>query len=225
MVLQFRQVTFTCKQAHQASVRSVSFEVGAGEIVCVGLQEDCEDMPLLELATGLVSPSEGCVRYQGEDWVTMPYPRQVQARGAIGVLPEKQYWLANQTVRQNVLLRQRHHTTRAEADMVAEADKLAGWVGLRSIPRLRPNQVPMRELRMAGYVRACCGRPDLILLMCPEEAAPRMWPDALEALLQPALQAGSAVLVVSRDARIWQVPIMQQAKHYLMLHGVWTERT
>jgi len=206
-----------------ADVRAegVHFTLSSGEIVLVQADHDSEDIPFLELAIGLLAPDQGRICFEGQDWCTMGYPAQLAARSRIGTLARRQVWLANQTVLRNVLLGQRHHTLRSEEQLEAEADMLANRVGLAGIPRSRPEAVAARPLRMAGWVRAFMGHPVLLVLMFPGHEAVMGWPSMLDDLLQRALQAGAAALVVSDQERLVSLPVMLEARRFRIEAGTW----
>lgn len=204
-------------------VEGVSFSLEPGEMVLVHADHESEEVPFLDLATGLVVPDCGQISFAGQDWCAMHDAAQLKARSRIGTLAKEQVWLANQTVLRNVLLAQRHHTSRAEQELEAEADALAQAVGLEEVPRSRPEAVAPRSLRMAGWVRAFIGNPALLVLMFPEQEAMSSWPGILNDLLQSALSGGAAAVVVSDQAELWELPVMRAARHFGMEKGGWAK--
>jgi ABC-type transporter Mla maintaining outer membrane lipid asymmetry ATPase subunit MlaF len=220
-ILSFNRVA--CPGLHRSRWEGISLAIGKGELAVVHVDHTTEDIPFLELALGLLEPLSGSVCWKGRDWHRIPYGAQLRARSRIGSLAKEQVWLSNQTVLRNVMLRQRHHTAQPDKDLEKEADRLAGQVGLDGIPEGRPDAVPTRRLRMAGWVRAFTGKPELLLLMFPEHEALLHWDRWLDALLQDALARGAAALVVSDQPVLWQLPVMQNGPHYGFAGGGWQQ--
>jgi ABC-type ATPase involved in cell division len=206
------------------TLQDISFSLREGEIVLVHSDYDNEDVPYIDLVTGLLRPDTGRVVFKGKDWAAgMSYHAQFRARSRIGSLARQHVWLSNQTVVRNVILSQRHHTSRPEVDLEKEADALAREVGLSRIPRVRPDAVSARELRMAGWVRAFMGSPDLVVLLFPERDAMAEWPAFLDAMLGTYMAKGGAAFVVSDNPSLWQLSVMGSARHYGFREGKWLE--
>jgi ABC-type ATPase involved in cell division len=222
VLLAFENVQTAGDGRHRSACASgITFEACAGDVILVHADQESEDLPLLDLAIGLMEPDAGHIRFCGEDWASMAYAKQLGSRHRIGTLAKEQVWLSNQTVMRNVLLGLRHHTTRTDVDLEAEADALAKIVGLGEIPRVRPAVVPPRRLRMAGWVRAFVGLPELVVLIFPEQDALAAWPGMLNGLLESARERGAAALVVSDSEALWGLPVMAGARHFCVQDGVW----
>ncbi len=220
-ILQFENATYTCADVRTSSVEGVSFTLPGGGLVQVEVDREGEQIPFVEMATGLIVPKRGRVRYRGKDWCACSYAEQTQLRGRIGSLSAEPVWLANQTVLRNVLLKERHHTARGERELEAEADALARMVGLECVPRVRPDSVSQRDLGRAGLVRAFCGAPALLVLVLPERHLGTGGEQILESLLAPVLARGGAAMVVTGDGFQWNFPVRQAVDTYRVEGGVW----
>lgn len=200
----------------------ITFSLGKGDLALIHADHDSEDVPYIDLATGLLPPDEGRVLFKGQDWaVGMSYHACFRSRSRIGTLARRNIWVSNQTVLRNVVLSERHHTHRREGELEAEADDLGRQVGLTGIPRVRPDAVAVRQLRMAGWVRAFMGKPDLVVLLFPEHDAVAGWPTLLDGILAKYLAEGGAVLVVSDQRQLWELPVMESARHYGFTDRKW----
>jgi len=178
---------------------TLSFELAAGELVLIRTDRDLESLPLAELALGLVEPAGGCVRFEGRDWSAMSAFEQAAARGRCGVVFNQSVWVSSLPVPENIALRLEHATSLASDVILDDAAAKARLAGLETIDARRPDFVSARELRVLEWVRAFAGRPELVVLICPEEGAPDRMLPGLAALVQQATGQGAAVLWVSRS--------------------------
>ena len=127
-------------------------------------------------------------------------------RGRIGRLFEDEGWVSDLEVDQNIMLAQRHHTSRSEPDILEEALKLARVFGLPGLPRGRPGSLRRWDLRKAACIRAFLGRPAFIIL---EQPVRGVYADLLAPLVNAvhsARRRGAAVLWTVTDPKIWNHP-------------------
>src|SRR5688572_26356472 len=96
----------------------VSFEVAAGELVCIVGASGCGKSTLLNVIGGFLRPTRGEVRVQGEP-VRGPDPRRIFVFQESGVFP----WL---TVEQNVTFGVSRKPTEERAGIVAHYLALVG---------------------------------------------------------------------------------------------------
>lgn len=125
-------------------------------------------------------------------------------RGRIGCVFETPGWISSLTVAENVMLRERHHGCRRNQEIRAEADALATQLGTGPLPQLRPHRVRKRELRIYEWVRACLGRPSLLILECPERGVERAALDALVDVVTDAVTQGAAAIWLTDSETVWR---------------------
>jgi len=184
-------------------MRGLTFKLPAGCLLLVKLEAGSEYLPLADAAEGLITPQAGVIHWQGKAWSSFAPLAELEARARIGRVFEKNSWVSNLNVLENVTLSQRHHTERPEREIIAEADALAKYFGLTETPRQRPAFVSKRELKMAEWIRALIGKPLLLLLERPEAGVPDDNLPQLMDAVQAALQRGAAAIwQTDRDA-VW----------------------
>ncbi len=220
-ILRFEEVAYRSSDESYASFSGASLELRPGGLVAVHISHDSEHVPIADLATGLMEPTAGRVFLEGRDWKALDAFEQAAARGRIGCVLEQPSWISSLSVPQNIMLRERHHTRRPEAELAAEADQLCRLVGLEAIPALRPDRVRSRELRMLEWVRAFMGRPVLVVLVFPEREAFSGACTACARLVERARSAGTAVLWISDRADVWRQPLMAGADHFQIKDERW----
>ena len=215
-ILEFSNVTLPGAARGQAEMRSLTFKLPPGCLLLIKVEAGNEYLPIADAAEGLITPKTGFIRWQGKEWNSFAPLAELDARARIGRVFEKNSWISNLNVSENVTLSQRHHTERPERDIIAEADSLAKYFGLPETPRQRPAFVSKSELKMAEWVRALIGKPLLLLLERPEAGVPDDNLPKLIDAVQTALQRGAAVIwQTDRDAA-WNTSIRTNEIRYRM---------
>jgi phospholipid/cholesterol/gamma-HCH transport system ATP-binding protein len=216
-VLELAGVDVDPPGGYDVGLADVTLALHAGDLAIVRLEPDAVRVPLADVACGLLDPDRGTVRYGGQEWRRMGFGRAARDRGRIGRVFEGVGWVGNLDVDENVLLPERHHTRRPDADLHAEAAELARAFGLpNGLPRTRPAQTRRSDLARAALVRAFLGRPPLLLLERPEAGA---YPDVMPALVaavQAARHRGAAVLWLTAHADVWRSEAARPTARYAM---------
>ena len=198
-ILRFENVSLTAQPPYALDVTEISLELNAGELGLVLTGASTEGLPLADLASGLVAPNAGQVRFQDQDWQACHPDTAANARGRIGRIFEKRGWISNLDMDENITLAQRHHTTRPVAEIEAEALALAKQFGFEDLPRARPAVLRAGELRRSAWIRALVGSPMLALLEHPLRDLPAQAAAPLVAAVQAAAARGAAVLWIAES--------------------------
>jgi len=220
-ILRFEAVDYRASSESSSSFTGASLALAPGGLATVHIDHDSEHVPLADLATGLLDPTAGRVLFGEHDWRTMGPFEQAAARGRIGCVLEQPSWVSSLGVLQNIMLRERHHTRRPDAEIAHEATQLCRLAGLKSIPTVRPDRVRSRELRMLEWVRAFLGNPALVILVFPARDALSGACTACAQLVERARVAGTAVLWISDRAEDWRQPMMAQGDHFQIKDERW----
>ncbi len=220
-VLRFESVSYTASSDHDSSLNDVSFELAGEEAVLVRIDGDSEHAPILDLALGLLSPASGSVRYMDKSWDDMDAFEAAANRGRIGCVFEMPGWVSSLSVAQNVMLRERHHSKRGEAELCREAEELAKLAGLAAMCDERPDVVRRHELRVWEWVRACMGDPALLVLVSPEkDAASHALPHLID-LVERAISRGSSVLWLTASDTVWNHGRLSDMRRCAIEHERW----
>ena len=202
-ILKFSEVTVESGGQYETGLWNSSFELSQGELLLVRIERENERLPLVDAAEGLEAPTQGSVKFLGEDWQRMSADHAAAQRGKIGRLFEDEGWISDLDVDENIMLAQRYHTSRSEKDILEEALKLARVFGLPGLPRGRPGKMRRWDLRKAACIRAFLGQPSLIIL---EQPVHGVYADLMAPLLnaaQSARKRGAAVLWTIVEPKIW----------------------
>lgn len=215
-ILEFADVTLASLIHEQSGMKKISFKAGSGCLILIRVEDGNENLPLADAAEGLLQPDAGAVSWRGRDWRTLSPESGLLARARIGRIYEKNAWISNLNVLENITLSQRHHTSRPEGDIIAEADSLAKNFGLPEAPRRRPAMVPKRELKISEWVRAFMANPILLLLERPETGVAAESLSKLCAAVDTARARGAAVIWQTDREEIWGRSGSAGAVHYQM---------
>jgi phospholipid/cholesterol/gamma-HCH transport system ATP-binding protein len=202
-ILKFSEVTVDPGEQYETGLWNSSFEINQGELLLVRMERENERLALPDAAEGLALPTQGSVKFLGEDWQRMSADRAAAQRGKIGRLFEDEGWISDLGVDENIMLSQSYHTSRSEQNILEEALKLARLFGLPGLPRGRPGKLRRWDLRKAACIRAFLGQPQFIIL---EQPVHGVYADLMAPLLnaaQSARKRGAAVLWTIVDPKIW----------------------
>jgi phospholipid/cholesterol/gamma-HCH transport system ATP-binding protein len=163
-----------------------------------------ETVSLYDVASGLIEPDGGEVRFLGNEWRRMGLFTQSAMRGRIGRMFEVEGWVSNLDMFENIALAERHHTSRPDRDLRAEVRELLDRVGMRDCLADRPHMLSPSQRRRAQWVRAFLGTPDLLLLNAPLVDVQLADHPPIFDLIEAARARGAGVIWRSRDPRGWK---------------------
>ncbi len=153
---------------------------------------------LLHILAGILPPSEGTVRLEGDDLYTPRRDDRWRAR-RIGVVPQKLHLIESLTAIANVRLAQ---------SLIGRADDGAAERALTALAlgeqRLRrPSRLSLGQQQRVAIARAVVNRPRLLLADEPTSALDdASAAGAIDLLLHAAQSCGALLLVATHDARI-----------------------
>jgi branched-chain amino acid transport system ATP-binding protein len=176
---------------------SVSLAVSEGGVVALLGPNGAGKTTTLRVASGLLPPSAGTVRFDDHD-VTKTGPR-ARARSGVCLLPEGRGIFPNLTVRENLLL----HTYARPTASLAELEDVA--YGRFPVLGRRRKQVAGTlsggEQQMLALSRAMTSAPRLLLLdEISMGLAPLLVEELFEVIKDEVLKRGVSVLIVEQLA-------------------------
>lgn len=182
------------------ALRGVSFEIRAGESVCVWGPSGAGKSTLLHLAGLMAAPTAGTLTLFGRAVSTLDDDARARLRNErIGFLFQFHHLLPDLSLLENVmiplLIRRR---SRPEA--AARASALLERLGLAARVDHRPAEASGGEQQRAALARALAGEPGLVLADEPTGNLDRGVGREVEALLREEVKArGAALVVVTHD--------------------------
>ncbi|SCF21453.1 ABC transporter ATP-binding protein [Micromonospora mirobrigensis] len=180
-------------------LRDVTFEVPTGTVTAILGANGAGKTTLLRTLSGLLRPTTGRVRFDGEDLRGVPVERLV--RRGLAHVPEGRGVVAELTVEENLRLgglwrRDRADARRAQDEVYQLFDPLARR------RRHAGHQLSGGERQMLALGRALIARPRLLLLDEPSLGlAPRVSGQIMTLLRQLCDGSGLTVLLVEQNVR------------------------
>jgi branched-chain amino acid transport system ATP-binding protein len=193
------------------AVQNVSFEIFGGAITALIGPNGAGKTTTLNVISGLVPLSEGCVLLNGMD-TTGLRPDQICRRG-IGRTFQTPQVFRTMSVRENVIVgttprgrislieaairtpRLRH----AEQELAAEADGWLNLVGLQDQAEQPISSLPFGRLRLVEIARALASKPTLLLMDEPSSGLSRAETQEFRSVLMRIKEQSIAILLVEHN--------------------------
>ena len=209
------------------AVNAIGFSVKAGEIVALIGPNGAGKSTTFNLVSGLLHPSEGSVRFKGEQIAGL-HARAVAERGMARTFQHVKI-LPAMSVLENVALgahlrlggamtagalRAMLRLDRAdEARLLAEAARVLRQVGLADLMHAPAGSLALGQQRILEIARALCCDPQLLLLDEPAAGLRHLEKQALAEVLRQLRAGGMSVLLVEHDMEF----VMQLTDHIVVM--------
>ncbi|WOI58188.1 ABC transporter ATP-binding protein [Palleronia sp. LCG004] len=154
------------------AVDGVSLSVRAGEVLGLVGESGCGKSTLGRMVAGLLTPSDGQIRYRGRDTASLSGAEARKAALAVQMMFQDPMSSLNPRLRVNEIVGEapRVHKIVPRADIPAYVDDLLEQVGLDpSVSRRYPHQFSGGQRARIGIARALAVKPDF--LVCDESVA------------------------------------------------------
>ena len=194
-----------------AVIHGVSFDVEAGEVVCLLGRNGAGKSTTLRSIMGLTPPRSGRVEFKGQE-ITRRQPFQV-ARLGIGYIPDDRRIFADLTVEENL-------------EIVRKVTRREGRWTMDRVYRLFPVLVELRtkfgsglsggEQKMLAIGRALMGNPELLILDEPSEGLSPLMVKTLIGAIQQIREEGVTLLVADQNVKFAR---LIASRGYIMEEG------
>jgi branched-chain amino acid transport system ATP-binding protein len=179
------------------ALKGVSMRVEQGEVVTLIGANGAGKTTTLRTITGLLSPTEGRILFEGAEISGKP-THQLVARG-ISMSPEGRGVFANLTVRENLLMGA--YLKKNKAEINADLER-----GFRMFPRLKERESQTAgtlsggEQQMLAMARALMSRPRLLLLDEPSLGLAPLVVHTIFEAIDEIRGEGTTILLVEQNA-------------------------
>ncbi|HVF57077.1 MAG TPA: ABC transporter ATP-binding protein [Pyrinomonadaceae bacterium] len=179
------------------ALKGVSMHVEQGEVITLIGANGAGKTTTLRTITGLLSPREGRVTFEGEDIASVPTHKLV-ARG-IAMSPEGRGVFANLTVREN--LQMGAYLKKNKGEIAEDMER-----GFRMFPRLKERESQKAgtlsggEQQMLAMARALMSRPRLLLLDEPSLGLAPLVVHTIFEAIDEIRTKGTTILLVEQNA-------------------------
>jgi branched-chain amino acid transport system ATP-binding protein len=180
-----------------SALKGVSMQVGQGEVVTLIGANGAGKTTTLRSITGLLSPTEGRILFEGQEISGKP-THQLVARG-ISMSPEGRGVFANLTVYEN--LQMGAYLKKNKAEIAHDLER-----GFRMFPRLKERESQKAgtlsggEQQMLAMARALMSRPRLLLLDEPSLGLAPLVVHTIFEAIDEIRGEGTTILLVEQNA-------------------------
>jgi branched-chain amino acid transport system ATP-binding protein len=179
-----------------AVIHGVSFDVGAGEVVCLLGRNGAGKSTTLRSVMGLTPPRGGRIEFMGEE-ITGRQPFEI-ARLGIGYIPDDRRIFAELTVEENL-------------EIVRRVARRDGRWTIERVRELFPVLAELRlklgsglsggEQKMLAIGRALMGNPSLLILDEPSEGLSPMMVATLIGAIRQIQSEGMTLLIADQNVK------------------------
>ena len=195
------------------AVDDLSFSVAVGEILGLIGPNGAGKTTVVNLVSGVLTPTAGRVGFDGEDVTAMP-AHELARRGLVRTFQSTAVY-ASRTVRENAIRGTYLHrypgmlaaffgTRRARAlqrQTEEEVDKLLQWLGLDQVADDAADALPYGYQKTLGIVIALAAAPRLIMLDEPVAGLSSEEADHVRDTIKRVQQRGITVVVIDHNMR------------------------
>ena len=180
------------------AIKGVSFHVEEGEVIALIGANGAGKTTILHTITGLLSPKEGSITFEGTDIAKIP-PHKIVSMGMAHV-PEGRRVFAHLTVLQN--LKMGAYTRKDKAEMQETLNMV-----YERFPRLKERENQMAgtlsggEQQMLAMGRALMSHPKIILMDEPSMGLSPIYVNEIFEIIQEVSKTGTTVLLVEQNAK------------------------
>ncbi len=193
-----RQFFRTTKQSNVfLAVKEASLTLEPGKLIAVTGRSGSGKSTLLNMLSGLLAPTAGVVRLDGEDLYALADQARSRLRNrTFGIIPQGQTGLHSLTVLENVELPWRLYGEKPPHDRALE---LLERMGIGHLKDAYPNELSGGEMRRLAIARALIRAPGVILADEPTGDLDDQNTQTVLSLLRQAADKGAAVLLVTHE--------------------------
>ena len=180
------------------AIKGISFHVEQGEVIALIGANGAGKTTILHTITGLLSPKEGSVVFEGTDITKIPAHKIVPM--GMAHVPEGRRVFANLTVLQN--LKMGAYTRKDKAEIQETLEMI-----YERFPRLKERQNQLAgtlsggEQQMLAMGRALMSHPKIILMDEPSMGLSPIYVNEIFKIIQDVSKSGTTVLLVEQNAK------------------------
>ena len=196
----FQQVSksFGTKQV----LRDVSFEVPAGEALCILGRSGTGKSVTLKLIISLLKPDEGTIWIEQDEITRLDESRLSQVRRKMGFLFQDAALFDSLSLYENLALPLFRLTDKSPEEVDFVIDRVLHQVGLAADKRKMPSELSGGMRKRAGLARALVLEPRIVLADEPSSGLDRITASEIDdLLLRQKGEHNTTLIVVTHDVR------------------------
>jgi phospholipid/cholesterol/gamma-HCH transport system ATP-binding protein len=185
----------------QQVLRDISLSIPAGQTLVILGESGCGKTVLLKTLIGLVKPSAGEVRFEGNSLSRLGDRQLAHLRTRYGFVFQGAALFDSMSIFDNIAFPLREHTRIADSQIAEIVDDLLAEVGLpRSAAAKKPVEISGGMRKRAGLARALALEPPVVLYDEPTTGLDPIMSDVInELILRISGRGGVTSVVVTHD--------------------------
>jgi phospholipid/cholesterol/gamma-HCH transport system ATP-binding protein len=181
-------------------LREVSFEVPAGQALCILGRSGTGKSVTLKLLISLLKPDNGNIWVDQHEVTRMKEAELSKVRRKMGFLFQDAALFDSLTLYENLALPLQRLTDKTHEDIDEIVDRVLGQVGLGNDKRKMPSELSGGMRKRAGLARALVLEPKILLADEPSSGLDRITAAEIdELLIQQKTEHKTTVIVVTHD--------------------------
>jgi phospholipid/cholesterol/gamma-HCH transport system ATP-binding protein len=183
-------------------LRDVSFEVRAGEAVCILGRSGTGKSVTLKLIISLLKPDQGNIWVEQDEITRLAESQLTRVRRKMGFLFQDAALFDSLTLYENLALPLFRLTNKSRAEVDFAIDRVLQQVGLAGDKRKMPSELSGGMRKRAGLARALVLEPRVLLADEPSSGLDRITASEIDELLQrQKSEHNHTLIVVTHDVR------------------------
>ncbi len=181
-------------------LRDISFEVPAGQALCILGRSGTGKSVTLKLLMSLLKPDEGKIWVEQDEITRLKESGLSKVRRKMGFLFQDAALFDSLTLYENLALPLHRLTTRSQDEIDFMVDKVLGQVGLAGDKQKMPAALSGGMRKRAGLARALVLEPKILLADEPSSGLDRITAAEIdELLIRQKTEYQTTVMVVTHD--------------------------
>jgi phospholipid/cholesterol/gamma-HCH transport system ATP-binding protein len=181
-------------------LRDISFEIPAGEALCILGRSGTGKSVTLKLLMALIKPDQGKIWVEQDEITRLKEEGLSKVRRKMGFLFQDAALFDSLTLYENLALPLHRLTNKSQEEIDAIVDKVLGQVGLGGDKLKMPAALSGGMRKRAGLARALVLEPKILLADEPSSGLDRITAAEIdELLLQQKREYQTTVIVVTHD--------------------------